>query len=132
MFADGAVDRYQAHTSFVTVASAYAGLRFILIVQYILGPSRLLQIRLTENWSNANTCRPAVYFLARKRRQPYLKRTFLTPIAYNAASCIVVILAATLNSHSEALVAAKITCLFLSVTFEVIGILITSVQARGV
>lgn len=37
VFADDAGDRYQAHTSFVTVASAYAALRAILIVQYIMG-----------------------------------------------------------------------------------------------
>jgi hypothetical protein len=72
-----------------------------------------------------------VYCLARRRHQPYLKRTFLTPVLYNAASCVAVILAAVLNSHSDTLVAAKIACLFLSVAFEAVGILIAAIQARG-
>jgi hypothetical protein len=36
-FAEEAGVRNQANTSFVTVAAAWAGLRFLLLVQYIMG-----------------------------------------------------------------------------------------------
>jgi 4-hydroxybenzoate polyprenyltransferase len=72
-----------------------------------------------------------VYCLAKRRHEPYLKRTFLTPVLYHAASCAIVVLAAALDSYSETLAAAKITCLFLSVVFEAAGILIVAAQARG-
>lgn len=64
VFADDAGDRYQAHTSFVTVASAYAGLRAILIVQYIMGMCKTSSILFHDEPADADQLGSMKQFIA--------------------------------------------------------------------